>query len=391
MAKREEYPGPMQPYMLPELDSNLASYMRNNPSVLYATQMQMRTATPRHRQPLMDTIGGYDGYRRLYANYPKPKNKPVKPQKNSNYGNTQNPNPVESYNDFGELDMGGYMRNNKRKTSITGRSASKNMRKTSYKKNAAPSGPFVPPSIGFLGLNFHRNLSGNEMQRYLESKALSPEQLRVALLANRPKNYDASGKYIGMKDIDYNTPERQKQEYETLMAMAYKRKNPEMLFQDAYEYLFPKYDFEAIRNKSLEALQNSPNGYIQSPSPTSPAQPSTPSPKSSPKSSESDTSDASVAKNPFSPQPKKNPYAFTSVFNRDLNRYKTMSNKNPKQTTNASNNFIADSAMFGEPQNPRKARNLLNARAMLPRLGKSMSKRAIPTQRTANTKNKYGI
>jgi hypothetical protein len=328
----------------------------------------------------MDTIGGYDGYSRLYANYPKSKNKPVKPQKTSNYGNTQNPNPVESYNDFGELDMGGYMRNNKRKTSITGRSASKNMRKFQSNwvpgKMIGPSGQFIPPSI-------NRNLSGLEMQQYLESKALFPEELRVALLANRPKNYDASGKYIGMKDIDYNTPERQKQEYETLMAMAYKRKNPEMLFQDAYDYLFPKYDFEAIRNKSLQALQNSPNGYIQSPSPTSPAQPST----SSPKSDTSDVSVASVAKNPFSPQPKKNPYAFTSVFNRDLNRYKTMSNKNPKQTTNASNNFIADSDMFEEPQKPRKARNLLNARAILPRLGKKMSKRAIPTHRT----NKYGV
>ena len=117
MAKRETYSGPMQPYMLPELDSNLASYMRNDPALIYATQLQMRTATPRQKKPLTDSIGSYNGYSRIYANYPKPEIKPVKTKEIKNFGNTMNPNLVESYNDFGEPDMGGYMRNRKRKTS----------------------------------------------------------------------------------------------------------------------------------------------------------------------------------------------------------------------------------------------------------------------------------
>jgi len=129
MAKREEYSGPMQPYMLPELESGLASYMRNDPALIYATQLKMRTATPRHRQPLMDTISGYDGYSRLYANYPRPEPKAVKTREIANFGNTRNPNLVESYNVYGEPDMGGYMRNWQRKSGNTGRPAIKRMSK----------------------------------------------------------------------------------------------------------------------------------------------------------------------------------------------------------------------------------------------------------------------
>ena len=389
MTKRSDYSGPMQPYMLPEIYSELASYMRNNPKGMYATQMKMRTATPRKNRPVMEDFGGYE---RIYANYPRQAPEPANERPVTNFGRATNPNyPRTSLNAYGEPDMGGYMRNMKRKSGNTGRSTSKNMRK-------GPSGTFVEPSV-------KRNLSGNEMQQYLESKALTPDQLRAELAAKR-KDFDASGRYTGMNFYDLYTPEQKaahaegQRQYGIVLAYLKQNEPPELddksipievrqalaqkLKKEAYEYLFPRYDFEAIRNKSLEALQNSPNGYIQSYTPTPPTPPTQPAQPAQP-----------AAKNPFAANTKQNKIPSYKYPKQTLPDY-TMSNvvdrKKPYTGVFSDffNNFGRDSTILGQSKNQRKAKNPF-VDVMPISTTKRMSKRAIPTQRTANIKNKYGI